>query len=232
MKSLLKFLALGVFAVATMASCTNNERKQADERIAELERYVDSVKAVSAAEASSNWDKITADFDRKSEEVTTAVAALSEEAKAELQTKIDAAKAKYKETETSTLDYRVKQGVDKATTAIASKNPNQTLRDRFFGAGKIGEDMNFAWVNKDNILSVYQKFLQTYKDNKSSFSREDYDEIKLMYEALDARKNTVEKEGLSAGDNSKIAAIKLEFAPMFKVNRIGAKDRENSEAKQ
>jgi hypothetical protein len=81
-------------------------------------------------------------------------------------------------------------------------------------------------------LSTYQSFFDTYKANKSDFSREDYDEVKLMYEALDTRKNKVEKEGLSSSDNTKIASIKFKFAPMFKVNRIGAKARENEEAKE
>jgi hypothetical protein len=63
-----------------------------------------------------------------------------------------------------------------------------------FGEGKIGDDMNFDWVNATNILGVYDQFVNTVKDNKDNYSREDWDEIKLMYEALDSRKNTVEKE--------------------------------------
>jgi hypothetical protein len=92
--------------------------------------------------------------------------------------------------------------------------------------------MNFNWVNKDNIHAVYQQFIHTAEDNKDSYSREDWDEIKLMYEALDSRKNTVEKEGLSSEDNRKIAGLKFKFAPMLKVNRMGAKSEEMKEAKQ
>jgi hypothetical protein len=51
---------------------------------------------------------------------------------------------------------------------------------------KIGEDMNFSWVNKDNI-GIYQNFV-TVDNNKDAYSREDWDEVKLMYEALDSRK--------------------------------------------
>jgi hypothetical protein len=101
-----------------------------------------------------------------------------------------------------------------------------------FGSGKIGADMSFDWVNKDNILSVYENFFESYKKNKSNFTREDYDEAKLLFEALDSRKNTVEKEGLTTKDNNKIATIKLMFSPMFKLNRVGAKSRENQEAKE
>ena len=56
--------------------------------------------------------------------------------------------------------------------------------------------------------------------------------MKLLYEALDTRKNTVENEGLTSSDNMKIASIKFKFAPMLKINRIGAKSEENSEAKE
>jgi hypothetical protein len=53
-----------------------------------------------------------------------------------------------------------------------------------------------------------------------------------MYEALDSRKNTVEKEGLSSKDNLKIAGLKIKFAAMAKVNRVGAKGDEMAEAKK
>jgi len=53
-----------------------------------------------------------------------------------------------------------------------------------------------------------------------------------MYEALDSRKNTVEKEGLTSEDNRKIAGLKLKFAPMYTLNRMGAKSEENKAAKK
>jgi hypothetical protein len=92
--------------------------------------------------------------------------------------------------------------------------------------------MNFAWVNAYNIHNVYQQFVSTVDDNKDKYSREDWDEIKLMYEALDSRKNTVENEGLSASDNRKIAGLKVKFAPMYTLNRMGAKSSEMKDAKE
>ena len=223
-KGILKF---GLFSMVLLGlvSCKNDEKELADKRISELESYVDSLKTVAAADMESNWDQIAADFDRKSTEANAALTNLDEETRNASQQKIDAARSSYDGFKV-TLETKAAE-----TTAVAS-NPNQMLRDRFFGAGKVGEDMNFSWVNKDNILSVYDAFFQSYKDNKENFTREDYDEVKLMYEALDSRKNTVEKEGLSSEDNGKIASIKFKFGPMFKMNRMGAKSRENSEAKE
>jgi hypothetical protein len=148
---------------------------------------------------------------------------LDEETKLTSQAKIDTSTTKYDE-------YKASVEANKDVTS--KPNLSQMLRDRLSGAGKIGADMNFAWGNKNNILTVYDTIFQSYKDSKSDLSREDYDEIKLMYEALDSRKKTVEKEGLSPSDNVKIASIKFKFGPMFKVNRMGAKSKENDEAKE
>ncbi|TDP60734.1 hypothetical protein [Flavobacterium dankookense] len=221
-KNILKY---GVFFIAavSLVSCKNKELEIADKKIASLESYVDSIEVINLEETETNWDRISSDFDRKNLESSDAISNLTEDVKYTSQAKIDSINARYVVVKTTIETKAAKKQVI---------NPNQLLRDRFFGAGKIGEDMNFSWVNKDNILSTYQSFFDTYKANKSDFSREDYDEVKLMYEALDTRKNTVEKEGLSSSDNTKIASIKFKFSPMFKVNRIGAKARENEEAKE
>lgn len=223
-KNVLKIGLLSVILIGTF-SCKNKENELAEKRISALETYVDSLKSISSEDIEKNWEKINADYEQKNADVNEALSSADEKTKTSSQVRVEASNAKYVEVKASIENKAVAKGSD-------SKNSSQLLRDRLFGAGKIGKDMSFAWVNKDNILDVYDKFFESYKENKSNFSREDYDEIKLMYEALDNRKNTVEKEGLSASDNGKIASIKFKFAPMFKVNRVGAKSRETSEAKE
>lgn len=216
---------IGLFSMILigLVSCKNKEKELADKRIVELENYVDSLKTVIVFENDAKWDMIASDFDQKKLYATDAIVNLDNETKMASQSKIDASATKYNE---------YVSGIAAQKAAAAKSNPSQILRDRLFGAGKIGADMSFSYVNKNNIRTVYENFFRSYKDNKSDFSREDYDEIKLMYEALDSRKNTVEKEGLSTSDNTKIATIKLKFAPMFKMNRMGAKSRENADAKE
>jgi hypothetical protein len=224
-KNVLKFGLFSIILVG-LGSCKNKENELADQRIAELEQYVDSLKTVSDADREANWDKISEDFDRKSTDANDAVAILDENSRAASQERVTVTTTKYGEFKASM------EAKATANATPAKPSQNQLLRDRLFGAGKIGDDMSFAWVNKDNALSVYTSFFEAYKNNKEDFSREDYDEIKLMYEALDTRKNTVEQEGLSSSDNASIASIKMKFGPMFKVNRIGAKSREGAEAKE
>lgn len=210
------------FAVLAFTSCKDDKKADAEKSVNTYVTYVDSIENVSADDAKTNWKAIDAGYQTR-----VVVADNSATDNEELRERLAISKAKY---EALKAKYQANMDAEKEVAVV--KNPNQLVRDRFFGEGKVGEDMNFSWVNKDNILKVYQDFYDSYKANKEDFTREDFDEVKLLYEALDSRKNTVEKEGLSSEDNNKIASIKFKFAPMFKMNRIGAKTREMKKAKE
>ncbi len=214
-------LMLGMALVAlSFTSCKSDQEKQAEMTVSNYTTYTDSIASLSVADAKTNWQAIEASYSSRTTEAEAAVASADKSA----QEKVDAAKAKYEG-----LKAQVQAEMEKE--AAAAPDPKQKLRDAYFGAGKIGEDMNFSWVNKDNILRVYNDFYNEFDKNKDNYSREDFDEIKAMYEALDAHKNKVEKEGLSSKDNMKIAELKLKFAPKFKWERMGAKASENQNAK-
>jgi hypothetical protein len=221
MKKTLFTIGILSLTVLSFTSCKDEKKEQAEKSVNNYVVYVDSVGNVAAEDAKANWEAIDAEYQARVSVADNSIAESNDEA---LREKLAVSKAKYEA-------LKAKYEAEAAAAAANTKNPKQLVRDRLFGEGKIGDDMSFAWVNKDNILQVYQDFYDSYKANKENFSREDYDEVKLLYEALDARKNTVEKEGLSSEDNNKIASIKFRFAPMFKVNRIGAKADENQDAK-
>ena len=86
-------------------------------------------------------------------------------------------------------------------------------------------------VTANNILSVYKNFVNTIADNKNNYTREDWDEIKVLYEALDTRKNAVEKD-LATKDNLKIAGLKIKFVAIKATHRGGEKAEENKKAKE
>jgi hypothetical protein len=219
MKSTNLVLGMAVIALG-FTSCKDEKTEEANKTVDSYVVYVDSLENVAAVDAKANWSSIEATYEVRSSQAETALVDLkeNEEAKA----RIEASKAKY-----AALQARMK--ADMEASMPSSK---QQMRNSLFGEGKIGEDMNFDWVNAANIHSVYQQFVHTVEDNKDKYSREDWDEIKLMYEALDSRKNTVEKEGLTSEDNRKIASLKLKFAPMYTLNRMGAKSDEMEKAKE
>ena len=220
-------LLLGVAVIALgFTSCKDEKAEQAEKTVDTYVMYVDSLGNVAPQDAKENWQGIEATYQIRSGEAEAALTNMKDSAK--MQERLDAANAKY---EALKAKVEAENAVEQKV-AVTQVSPKQRLRDALFGQGKIGDDMNFSWVNKDNIHSVYQQFIHTAEDNKDSYSREDWDEIKVMYEALDSRKNTVEKEGLSSEDNRKIAGLKFKFAPMLKVNRMGAKAGEMKRAKE
>lgn len=213
-------LLSGIVLIAlAFTSCKDEKQEQAKKKIDSYVAYVDSVKNVAEEDLKADWKDVEAEYERRAENAQAALADLKDNT-AETE-KINESKIKYEEFKNQM-----------AAKLAPEVTPKQKLRNSLFGQGKIGDDMSFAWVNAKNILSVYDQFVNTVQNNKDSYSREDWDEIKLMYEALDSRKNTVEKEGLTAEDNRKIAGLKIKFAPMYTVNRMGAKSEENAAAKK
>ena len=214
-------LVLGMAVIALGFTSCKDEKKEAAEKIVDTYVvYVDSLGNVAKEDAKANWQAIEATYELKSSQAETALSDLKEDMKAK--EKIEVSKAKYSALKAMMI----------ADMEASKPDSKQQMRNALFGEGKMGADMNFDWVNAGNIHSVYQQFVHTVEDNKDSYSREDWDEIKLMYEALDSRKNTVEKEGLSSEDNRKIAGLKMKFAPMYTLNRMGAKSEEMEKAKQ
>lgn len=219
MKAIKLFAALTI-VVFVATSCKNENELKAEKNVSQYASYVDSIIKVEPEVAAEDWVDIEASAEFKKSEALESLDAIEE--RESLDNKLESSSKKF--------DV-YKEGVE-SKMEVASGTPVQTvpLSKRLFGI-VIGKDLNFNWVNKDNILPVYQNFVNTVSTNKKTYSREDWDEIKLLYEALDTRKNTVEKEGLSSKDNLKIAALKTEFGPMFKLNRMGAKSEENADAK-
>lgn len=218
-------LSLGLLALAlSITSCKNEKQELAEKKVESYVMYVDSLENVAGNEVEKNWDTIETAYETKSASIEESMEDLGENGEAKA--RIEAARAKYE-------TLKTKIAAQKAAALVAmSASPQQKIRNTLFGEGRVGEDMNFSWVNKTNILAVYQQFVDAVQKNKDGYSREDWDEIKLMYEALDSRKNTVENEGLSSDDNRKIAGLKLKFAPMYTLNRMGAKSGEMQKAKQ
>lgn len=223
-------LLLGAAVIALgFTSCKDEKAEKAEKSVETYVVYVDSVGNVAPADAKTNWEAIDASYQMRINEAEAALADMKEKEKA--QERIDASRAKYEAWKAKMNADMNNGGTTTTTTEVTGTYPYFALRNSLFGEGKIGKDVNFDWVNKDNIHDVFQQFVHTAENNKDSYSREDWDEIKLLWEALNTRKNTVEKEGLTSKDNLKIAGLKIKFGPMLKVNRIGAKNGENQRAK-
>jgi len=85
----------------------------------------------------------------------------------------------------------------------------QKMRDEFFGEGK-ATDLTFAWVNASNITDVYKNFVSKVNDNREIYTKADWDEVKMMMDSLDKRKDELDKT-LTNKQKVKIAEQKMKF---------------------
>lgn len=221
-------IAAAIVSVGFTACNTENKEAQQDAEV--LNMYVDSIENATPVYTAENWAAIDNGYQERAARAEKNLAALSAEEKA----KADASKARY-EALKAKYEKTIKENEATANlnTATAGTSPNfrKVLRDRLFGEGKIGDDMQFKFVTGDNILGIYQNFVDAVADNKSNYTREDWDEINVLYEALDTRKNEVEKD-LKTADNLKIAGLKIRYASIASTHRGGTKVKENTDAKQ
>lgn len=190
---------IAICSVALLfASCKDEKTDMAKKNVKDYTNYVDSVSKLDYAEAYSNWENIENQYNnhKSMADVNVEDVKVNES----LHDDADEATVKYESYKAELLAKKEKEDKDSFKKSLLGANYDNSA------------DMSFGWINKDNILSVYETFVNTVDANKDSYSREQWDEIKLLYEAIDTRKNTVEKEGLTSADNMKIAGLKLKFA--------------------
>lgn len=209
-----QYLLLATIAASTFVACENGTAKD-EQVVADMENYVDSVSSNVSAYSKEKWDEISDSYKEKRAKLRAEGKELSAEAKAEF----DEAEQKFE-----ALQTRFESNIKAAET-------KQSMRNSLFGAGKVGNDLSFAWVTAANAKEVYTNFVNAVEKNKDNYTREDWDEIKTMYEALDRRKNEIEKD-LSGPDNREIAKQKVKFVGIKAVNRLTAKVEENTDSKK
>lgn len=207
-------------------ACTDAGKDTAKQDAVSLTQYVDSVESLPPVYTVENWTTIDNGYQERAMRAEKTIASLEAADKA----KADESKAKYAALKT-TYETKLKEKEDAAKMEAAKPDYRQVLRNNLFGEGKVGTDMQFGFVTADNALNVYSNFVNAVQDNRNKYSREDWDEIKVLYEALDTRKNTIEKD-LASSDNLKIAGLKIKFSSIKATHRGGTKGAENEDAKQ
>jgi hypothetical protein len=217
----LQLMVTACIAVAFISACQPTET-EAKRKANDVTIYVDSIQNLTPEYNNAYWTNLDRGYQERVVLLESEMDQLTEEEKM----KLEESMAKYNQ-----LKASYEENIKAAETTMANASDYRTgLRNKLFGEGVVGSDMSFNYVTADNLLDVYTKFVNTVDDNKNNYSREDWDEIKVLYEALDTRKNTVEKD-VANGVNTKIAGLKIKFAAIKATHRGGTKGAENQEAK-
>lgn len=208
-----------ITAMLGMIAC-NSKDKGAEQSVKNLNMYVDSIEHdhTNYINDENYWPTVESTYEEKRQQVEAKASQLDEKQRAE-----------YAELQKEYAALKEKYNAERAQTK--ANNYRLLLRNALFGEGVIGDDMSFNFMTAANAKSVYENFVNTVSANKDTYSREDWDEVKVLYEAMDNRKNTIEKE-LTGADNRSIAAQKIRFTTIKAANRPGAKAEENAASKE
>jgi uncharacterized alpha-E superfamily protein len=215
-------VAATVIVCFGFTACDSNDDNEIERDLSRLDNYLDSVKSIKPVYSEDGWATIKTEYNRTIDKVQVAGKELSSDANR----KLEEVKAEYNKLKDE-YEVHIRDKKDDATPG----DYKVTLRRSLFGEEQVGSDMQFNWVTGKNALSVYDRFVNTVKENRDKYSREDWDEIKTLYEALDTRKNEIEKD-LPSSDNLKIAKLKVQFAGLKAVRRPASKIGENEDAKE
>ena len=219
----IKSVVIALLVITGFIACKNSPTI-AQQDATNLNSYVDSIENLTPVYTATYWSELDNGYQLRVTKTDNTMTSLEARDKA----KLDESKVQYAVLKTT---YEIK--IKEAETSAVTSTPDyrQALRNNLFGEGMIGSDMSFSFATAENLLSIYRKFVNTVDENKNNYSREDWDEIKVLYEALDTRKNTVEKQ-LPDGDNTKIAGLKIKFSAIKATHRGGTKGEENKAAKE
>jgi len=153
--------------------------------------------------------------------VETNMANMDEESKkeyAQLKVDYDALRTKYQDERSEKM-------------RASAMNSGDARKVRLFGMLlPQGTEMNLSSVTPENLLPTYISFVEAVDQNRETLSAEDWDEVEKIWDALDNRKQEVEKQAPS-GANNKIASEKLKYGGLKTRFRAQAKREAKSESK-
>lgn len=195
--SIVAFIFFGITAC-------QNSNKSAENEVKELRHYVDSVEQNQLVydQEESYWTSIDHYYTVKQEKIESSAESLSE------QTKADYEKLK--------KDYAVLK--EKYAAERAKLNARLMFRNSLFGDVGVNNDLRFAFITPKNVAAFYETFVTTVDEHKESYSKEDWNEITVLYKAMGNRYNEL-GDDVSKKDNQKIAGQKIKFTTIKALNR-------------
>ena len=207
-------LLIILITISSIAFTSCSEEKKADKDYEDYKEYVSETRDSVDHLYDREWNELENEYNEKKMKAEAKMNEWNEATRSEfvaLQNDWEAFREKYD-------DEHNRRAMEIKTAAIE----NDILPQG------IAADMSN--VTTANILDVHTHFVSYVSDHRDEFTREQWDRIEFIWEALDTKKNEVEKE-LKSGDNLKIAEQKVKYGAIKATNRPVAKAEENAEAK-
>lgn len=201
---------MGLFLLSIVA-CTGPNR-ETEKEVKLLRLYVDSVEQTHRDnyEDEMYWAATDQYYLAKQAELDLKMADLSLQAQSD-----------YKKLKDDYAALKVKYDTERAKRKV-----QMALFNSLYPGVKTGDDRRFLFMTPANAAVMYESFVTTVDNNKEAYSREDWDEIKAFYVAMNTRKDTIE-DSISKKDNQKITGQKVKFVAIKALNRPMSESEQN-----
>lgn len=195
----------------SMISCEDPNESRAEN---EFNEYRDYVEAESGAfdnsddwewdEYDNNWREYDSAYQEHATGVEENLEYLSEENKAEydrMQGEYENRRSMYEQRsaeEDNNIDENSISGRMYVAVDIVDPNP---------------DNVEFSKVTAENLRETYKNFVDYIESNKGEMTDEDWENAEIIWEALNLRKNEVEKD-IPTEDNVAIGTLKVEYGAL------------------
>jgi hypothetical protein len=207
----LAIMSIGL--VGVLGSCDSGGRS-VSAQVEDFSEYVDSVSQEAADYSAAKWADVKEEYNQQVSKLDSSIDRMKNDERAEYAD----SKEQYAQLE---AEYAKKRMMSENRRALEKSLMGEVMTD---------DNMQMSFVTADNILSYYKRFVETVEDHQNEYSREEWDQVKALYEALDNRKNEVEKD-LSSRDNNAIAKLKIKFSAIKTIKRPFAEKKADDDAK-
>lgn len=210
--------ALGMLiAVAVIAfsstSCGDNGHKK-DDDVESFKVFVTDLKAKSEEELKEDWEAIEKEYKEK----VTAIDQKTDELENEIKQDYEQLKKDYQELKAK---YSIQMMKDEGDL---DGNLQKLYEVVLTNEG----DMDLSGVTTSNIVAVYAGFVEIVDFHKDEYTREDWDEVDILWDALNKRKNELE-DNLSNEQRMKISEDKVKYGTFKTLNKLPAKSEEKNQ---
>jgi hypothetical protein len=187
-----------------LSYCTHTQQQQTDNSVEEFKEYVNTKVNKVEDETEENWEAIEREYNEKKAKADAKAAKLEAEAKQSYDKAV------------SDWDTYKSKSIEKQLLKQAEKEA-RLLRSSLVPAGI---DVDLSNVNGNNIVSVYEHFIDVIENNKETYSKEQWINVNNYWKSLnDVRDRLDKNNAISKGDNKVINGLKTKYGAIKVLNK-------------
>lgn len=193
-----------------LSSCDNSAKQKRQKDLDDLNAYIKNQKDSIDQLADRTWADIENTYNAKKADLERDTADMDQEMRNSYYRTVS-------EWETYKSDFAKKAEENKDVAAMDAIRKDLTSND-------VRPDFTDATVA--NIVPVYQHFVETVKNNKDNYTKEQWTVVNVSWKALKGRKREIAKD-IKASDMAEITKQELQYIGIKAVNRPFADSEED-----